>query len=572
VRLAQRLFAGYVLLITVLVLLIVALSGERLRNALEASEIDRLGREARFIAAQWTPSTDPDALAHAAGVALGHRVTLIDSTGRVIGDSEFQSSALRQLQNHSGRPEVVAARRGGIGISHRISTSRGDDELYVAVPAALGVARVSMNTAQLTTIVRSARRDVLLSGLITLVAALALSLAFAHRVSRPIVELRDVARALAAGDLARRPALSSAGEIGELGTAVHRMAEQLEGRLEALQREEALLLAVIESLHEGVITVDARRSVVRVNDSARRLLRLDGAIPFPADHLPRDAELRGALDEALAGRVAEPAEITVYGRTLALTARPLGDGGAAVALFDLTDTRRLESVRRDFVANVSHELKTPLTVIGGFAETLAMDDLPTEERAKFVATIRSNTERMRRIVDELLDLSRIESGGWRPAPALVDARMAADEVIGAARRTAEEKHVTLVAAIAPDAPTVRADPTAIRQVLSNLVDNAVRYTPAGGTVTIYTRGSRDGVWVGVRDTGVGIPAEHLPRIFERFYRADPARSRDAGGTGLGLAIVRHLVEAHGGRVEAHSELGRGTVISAFFPDGSVTAS
>jgi HAMP domain-containing protein len=263
VSLAQRLFAGYVFLITVLVVLVVALSGERLRHALEASEIDRLGREARFIAAQWTPSADPDVLAHTAGATLGHRVTLIDSAGRVIGDSEFERAALRNLQNHSGRPEVIAARRSGMGVSHRISPSRGDDEFYVAVPAALGVARVSVSTAKLASIVRSARRDVLLSGLIALAAALLLSMAFAHRVSRPIVELRDVARALAAGDLARRPALSSAGEVGELGTAVHRMAEQLAGRLKALQREEALLGAVIESLHEGVIAVDARRQVVR---------------------------------------------------------------------------------------------------------------------------------------------------------------------------------------------------------------------------------------------------------------------------------------------------------------------
>jgi signal transduction histidine kinase len=243
-----------------------------------------------------------------------------------------------------------------------------------------------------------------------------------------------------------------------------------------------------------------------------------------------------------------------------------------LALFDLTDTRRLEAVRRDFVANVSHELKTPLTVIGGFAETLTMDDLPAEQRARFVATIRANTERMRRIVDDLLDLSRIESGGWRPVPSTVDAQAAAEEVMTAARRQADEKHVVLTAAIAPDAPAIWADPTAVRQVLANLVDNAVRYTPAGGTVMISTRRVDGGVWLSVRDTGIGIAAEHLPRIFERFYRADPGRSREAGGTGLGLAIVRHLVESHGGRVEAASEPGRGTVIIAFFPAASVTAS
>jgi two-component system phosphate regulon sensor histidine kinase PhoR len=222
-------------------------------------------------------------------------------------------------------------------------------------------------------------------------------------------------------------------------------------------------------------------------------------------------------------------------------------------------------VRRDFVANVSHELKTPLTAIRGFAETLAAELEPEKQHARFADTIRTNAERMQHLIDELLDLARIESGGWRPTPVQVEVAAAASEAIAAHRDEATQRGVALTLDVSPEASTVRADPVALRQVLGNLVDNAVRYTPGGGTVTVFSRREAGLVALGVRDTGTGIAAEHLPRVFERFYRADPARSRAAGGTGLGLAIVKHLVEAHGGHVNADSRFGAGTTVTAFFP-------
>jgi signal transduction histidine kinase len=221
-------------------------------------------------------------------------------------------------------------------------------------------------------------------------------------------------------------------------------------------------------------------------------------------------------------------------------------------------------VRRDFVANVSHELRTPLTVVRGFAETLADDDLLPEEPRGFARTIRSNAQRMQQLVDDLLDLSRIESGGWVPAPETLDVSVVARDAIGPIRAMADAKGLTLQVDVAA-APWVYADPTALHQVIANLVSNAVRHTTAG-SVTVFTRRDGGGVIVGVRDTGIGIAAEHLPRIFERFYRVDPGRSRAEGGTGLGLAIVRHLVEAHGGRATAESVVGQGTTISALFPN------
>jgi two-component system, OmpR family, phosphate regulon sensor histidine kinase PhoR len=408
-------------------------------------------------------------------------------------------------------------------------------------------------------------QGLLVAGAIGALAAVGLALLFARAVSRPVVELSAVAQEIASGNLSRRPSLAAPGEIGDLAVALHRMTEQLASRLSALETEDLLLGAVIDSLNEAVVAVDGRRRVIRVNEAGRRMLGIRDQVPFSVDLLPRDPELRDAVSAALAGETVDSVELEIDGRLVALTARPLVRGGAVLAAIDLTEVRRLETIRRDFVANVSHELKTPLTVIGGFAETLAAPDVPAQQREAFAHTILANVRRMQRIVDDLLDLSRIESGGWVPAPAHVDIAAAAADAAAPCQGPAQEKGIVLDIAIPPDAATVRADPTAVRQIISNLVDNSLRYTPRGGRVTVHSERDGAGVWIGVRDTGIGISPEHLPRIFERFYRADPARSRDAGGTGLGLSIVRHLAEAHGGRVRAESVLRHGTSIAAFFP-------
>ena len=564
-RLAQRLLLGSLLLVGIILVLVVALSERGLRRGLLDATANRMGADARLLATLWHAGLDADSLADAAGGQLGLRVTLIDSVGTVVGDSEFEGEALRRLENHARRPEIVAARAGATGSSVRASASLGEEALYVAARSELGFARVAIPAADAEATIIRARRAVLLAGAIGALVAIGLALLFARAVSRPVVELSTVAQEIASGNLTRRPTLAAPGEIGDLAVALHRMTEQLASRLAALETEDLLLGAVIDSLNEAVVAVDGRRRVVRVNEAGRRMLGIRDEVPFSVDLLPRDPELRDAVNAALSGETVEAVELEVDGRLLALTARPLARGGAVLAAIDLTEVRRLETIRRDFVANVSHELKTPLTVIGGFAETLAAPDVPAQQRESFAHTILANVRRMQRIVDDLLDLSRIESGGWVPAPAHVDIAAAAAEAVAACQSPANEKGVVLDIVIPPDAATVRADPTAVRQIISNLVDNSLRYTPGGGRVTVHSERDAAGVWVGVRDTGIGIAPEHLPRIFERFYRADPARSRDAGGTGLGLSIVRHLVEAHGGRVRAESVLGRGTSIAAFFP-------
>lgn len=564
-KLTQRLLLGALAVVGFLVVFIVVVVNRQLSQRLRDETTQNLAREARFVATQWTADVDASQLAHTAGSALGRRVTLIRADGVVIGDTDFDDQGLARLENHKGRPEVATALGGEVGSSLRPSASRGDVELYVAVRAPLGVARVSVPTGSLDAIVASAGRDVASAGAVALLGALALAWLFSQAVSRPVVELRDVARALAAGDLTRRPEIRAPGEVGDLAVALHQLAEQLSARLAALQADESLLVQLTESLNEGVIAVDTDGMVVRINETARRLLNAREPLPFHSEVLPRATVLRDALAGATAGETTDDAELVIAGRTLNVTARPLAGGGAVLALLDLTRVRRLEAVRRDFVANVSHELRTPLTIVGGFAETLAQDDPPADARRQFADRILGNTRRMQRIVDDLLDLSRIESGGWVPNPAMLDLASIATDTIAAARDAADAKGLSLSVDIHPDAAELFADATALRQVIGNLVDNAVRHT-ATGAVAIFSRPRDDGgVTVGVRDTGSGIPAEHLPRIFERFYRVDPGRSRAEGGTGLGLSIVKHLVEAHGGKVRAESVPGAGTTIMANFP-------
>ena len=564
-KLTSRLLVGALTIIGVNVVIMAVIVNTQLDGRLQDLAADELTRAARAVASHWDGGADPVTLARQDGAAFRHRVTIIRRDGTVIGDTDFDREGLAQLENHSNRPEVIAATAGAVGVSIRKSPSRGDDELYVAVPALSGVVRVSMPVTELTQRVGAANRAVVLAGLVALVVALIVAWGLARRLVQPLVELRDVARGIAAGDTTRRAPIDAPGELGDLSLSLGDLAAQLAARDSARNAYETLLVQLIESLNEGIVGIDERRSVVRVNDTARRLLGVTEPVPFSTDLLPRDRALRDALESAFTGGVTEGVETLLGEHTLAISARPLPGGGAVLALLDLTRLRRLEAVRRDFVANVSHELRTPLTVIGGFAETLTHADLPVEERRQFADRIVSNTKRMQRLVDDLLDLSRIESGGWIPTPDDVDLRALVNDALAEAADAASVTGLGLTTEIDDDAMHVLADATAMRQILRNLVENAVRHTTHGAIVVAAHRLPGRRLEIVVRDTGSGIAPEHLTRIFERFYRVDPARSRQEGGTGLGLAIVKHLVEAHGGTIRAESRVGEGTTIAMNFP-------
>ena len=544
---------------------LVVRADSRAHASVVSEEVRRLEAEGRLIAGTWARGgVLPTELAHTAAAALQVHVVLLSRDGSRLADSEFLPGAPLDPERLSNRPEVADALAGQPASVERADRSDGVSRVYVAVPAASGAVRLDRPTTDMTRALDRTRAELLAVGVAATLLAGILALLFAQRIVGPINSLRDVARALAGGDLARRPGLAATGELGELSNAMHRLAEALSSRVSAHAAEDALVNATLEALHEGVVAVDPKGDVARINETARRLLGVRDAAPFNAERLPRDRPLRDALTAALAGVPTELVETTLGERTLALAARPLAPGGAVLAVLDLTAQRRLETIRRDFVANVSHELKTPLTVVSGFADTLLDPDLSATMRRQFAETIRAHAQRMQRIVDDLLDLSRIESGGWIPNPGDLDLATLALDATAVAAASADGRGVTLAFEIAEGATRVWADATAMRQVLSNLADNAVRHT-ASGRITVFAVPQDGGVEVGVRDTGVGIPAEHLPRIFERVYRVDPGRSREQGGTGLGLAIVRHLVEAHGGRVSAESVLGQGTTIQCWFP-------
>ncbi|HEX5385848.1 MAG TPA: ATP-binding protein [Gemmatimonadales bacterium] len=568
---AKRLILGtlFVLISTIAVLV---WGAERsLRHGLEAELASSLERSARLVRA----AISPDSLSWPAAVRRfarenGIRITLIDQAGRVRADSDYPrglppAADSARADSLLAAPDVKAALAGGHGVDIRRGSS-GRPTLRVTLPGGPGVIRVSAALDKVDDAVHRARAAMLGAAVLALVVGTLLAFVAARSITLPLTGLAGAARDIAAGSLPRFPR-SGIPEIDGLVSALRDMHRQLAERFEELRRERGEIAALSESMIEGVIAADGRGRIVTANEAARRLLGYEADEPLPdLPELFRAKAAREIVDAALAGRAVEGREIELAGSALLVTARPMPSRGALLVLLDLSELRRLEAVRRDFVANVSHELKTPLTSISGYAETLLTDAPDGETSRRFLTTILANARRMQRLVDDLLDLSRIERGGWQPAVEPVNVAAAAEEAWSPLADRAAQGGVAFAVDVAPDAATVSADPDALRQVLGNLLDNSLRHTPAGGRIACIARREGAGVSIAVQDTGRGIAREHLPRIFERFYRADPGRTRGEGGTGLGLAIVKHLVEAHGGRVTAESERGRGTTVRCWFPD------
>ncbi|MSR06398.1 MAG: HAMP domain-containing protein [Gemmatimonadetes bacterium] len=562
---ATRLFLGAVAILLVSVTAMVVATDRWQRKDLEASLAAELEREASLIASAIPRgSTTLNPLAHRFGAVLGRRVTFIARDGVVLGDSDFDDASLKLLENHRGRPEVETALAGRTGTDRRLSTSTNRPELKIAIPAWPGVVRVSAPLEQVDAQVSVAQQAVLVASLVALLFGSVLAGVGGRAFGRPLAELGRAARALAAGERPDFPH-STAPEIRQLVRSLRAMDDDLGARMEALRRGREETETLIQSMVEGVMAVDGDGNVVSSNDATRRLLAFG-----PDERIPNARELfhqRDVLDiveRALRGEAVVDRETTIGERVILFTARPLPKGGAVIVLHDVSELKRLETVRRDFVANVSHELKTPLTSIAGYAETLLADETDPATRRKFLDVILANSRRMQRLVDDLLDLARIESDRWQANAGTVDVAQAAREAWAPLAPRAAERNIGLDVSAGPGV-SLHAEPDAVRQILTNLFDNSIRHTPPGGRVTLSAQRLPDGMEVVVRDTGAGIPKDHLPRVFERFYRVDPGRSRDEGGTGLGLAIVKHLVEAHDGRVSVESALGEGTTVRLFFP-------
>ena len=564
---AGRLVAGTVVVLVFAVLVVVWVSERSLRRDLEADMVRTLEREARITGnALPTKSLQRPQNIRNMAAATGHRITLTDSVGRILADSDLPPDSVG-TDATIGAPEVAAIVAGAPrGVDWRPDSS--GRRLFVAVESPGGIVRLSDNLAGVDETVRRAQRAVLWAGLLAIVFGSILALVAGRSIASPLTGLAQAARAIAAGSPPRFPR-SGIPDIDLLVQAIRQMNRELADRFDELRLEKAESSALVESMVEGVIAANERGQIVTANPTARRMLGYDADEPIPdLPELFRVKAARTLVDTVLAGTAIESAEVEFDGKVLLVSARALPAGGAVLVLHDITEIRQLETVRRDFVANVSHELRTPLTSISGYAETLLSDPPDADTARVFLTTILKNARRMQRLVDDLLDLSRIESGRYQPRREVVEVATLAREVWAGFQDRASSRGVSFAVEIPQDSDgaLVHADPDALRQVLTNLMDNALRYTPQGGRITCRATARDEGVEIALEDTGTGIPREHLPRIFERFYRADSSRSREEGGTGLGLAIVKHLVEAHGGRVRAESEWGQGTTIAAWFPN------
>jgi two-component system phosphate regulon sensor histidine kinase PhoR len=512
------------------------------------------------------------------------RVTLIAPDGRVLGESERGAAELAGLENHANRPEVRAALGGRIGRDLRRSATLEAPLLYVAVPLRDGdrvvaVLRLALPLSAVTASYATLHQVMLAGGAVTLLVALGIGIFVAGRVTRPVVEMQSIARQMSEGSFLVRAPTRSTDEIGTLGRSLNVMAGRLREKIQDLEQEQAKVTAILDAMVEGVIAVDGHEHILLMNERARAMFALG---PGRGEGKPFLEVIRNAdLHEIFRAQLAGGAEAAPVRREVVLTSpstRVLGVNavrlalagdrpGLVMVLHDVTALRQLERVRTEFVANVSHELRTPLTAIQGYLETLLSGALEEPENARrFLEIVLRHSERLGRLLNDLTDLSNIELGKVTLQREQVQLDEVVASVLGIIGPRAARSGVTLTAQVPSGLATVWADRDRLSQILINLVDNAVKYTPEGGSVTVAAREVEGrAVEVAVTDTGIGIPPADLPRITERFYRVDKARSRELGGTGLGLAIVKHLVMAHGGELGIESVQEQGTTVRFTLP-------
>ena len=521
------------------------------------------------------------------------RVTVIAPDGQVLADSAVSDSNLPTVENHLARPEIQQAIATGRGTDLRTSHTTGERTLYLAI----GLNRATQTTPSvflrlglpMTTFDREVdklHRNLALAFGIAFVIALILSVWLARSITQPLSNIAMAAQQLAKGDHAVRLRTGSRDEVGLLADTLNHMTDQLKSKIDELSEDRAQLLAMLTSMVEGVMVLDCRGRVLQVNPALERMFdvtRIE-ARGHPCSDVFRHPQLDTLVSTVLTKRISEEDEILLHpnGRCLhieaSVTACDRENEACAVLVFhDVTDLRRLEKIRKDFVANVSHELRTPLTSIKGYIEALldgAKDD--PDISTKFLDIILKQSDRLNLILEDLLQLSKIESGQVLFKREPLHIRRVIERTLAMIKPLADKKGHRLVSFVEDDLPTVLGDEERLTQVMSNLLDNAVKYTPEKGTITVAVHPVSDNaeqpalvtaVELSVTDTGIGIPELDRPRVFERFYRVDKARSRELGGTGLGLAIVRHIVEGQGGRVwvEANTPTGSRFVVRILVP-------
>jgi two-component system, OmpR family, phosphate regulon sensor histidine kinase PhoR len=558
------------------------------RAIVTADADEALVAEARLVAETFRPllATRPLPLAVIAdqgdllGKVSGTRVTIVLPDGTVVADSTVGAAELSTMENHASHAEIREALSGKPGYSQRRSITIREEMRYVALPivddnALVGVARAAVPAADLNRRLWQITWVIWGTGLAALALILSGAALLARRITGPLAEMEAAAREMGSGNLKRTLQIHTGDEVEAMAEAMNRMASQLSGTIDQLEAEKTRLMTLLASLADGVVVVAPDRTVRMMNVAAGKILDASETMGTgrPYAEVIRLPQVLAFIDGWMSGNGPKPRDVVLPGREGSRTARlsgatvrQPGEAGTDVLLTlrDVTEERRLSQIKSDFVSNASHELRTPLTTVRGYLE--AIQDAIREGGAPnpaFLATAHASALRMERLIDDLLELSRAESGTMAVESEETTIASFLLRVVDS-QRNAAEKAGKVLGVKAGDG-TLRADVRMLGLALSNLVDNAIKYGKAAGRITVSGRIDGDACVLEVEDDGPGIPAAHLPRLFERFYRVDKGRSRELGGTGLGLSIARHLVEAHGGSIGVESRLGVGTRFTVRLP-------
>ncbi len=543
-----------------------------LRSQLEGEAL-LVGEASLSLLADGADPQEIDALANTLGRKIEARVTIVSTDGTVLGDSEEDPVV---MENHSDRPEIEEALSGGIGSSTRYSSTVQGKMMYVAVPfgsggSVQGIARVSLPVAEVEDASNQLIKTIGLAMGITTIVAILAAIYIARLTARPIRLVTEAAKRISAGKLDQQIYIDTRDETAELAASFNEMARNLNVKIGDLSTETNKLLAVLHTMDDGVVMTDVEGTIVMANPAAGKLFNFspEKSAGFNLTKIIPDHEVNNAFRDYL--RTGQPQsrqiEQVPSGKLLWMIISKLSYHDAAGALFifqDLTEISRLQTTRQKFIANISHELRTPLASIKAVTETLNDGLVSDPEMAKtFLDKIDNEVDRMTQMVRELTELSRIESGQMELHPLPLDINALVQECISRMEQQANRKRIEIVKSLQNNLPEVNVESDRIQQVLVNILHNAIKFTPEGGRITVSTMQKDNGVIVSVADNGIGISPHDLPHVFERFYKADKARSSE--GTGLGLAIAKHIIQAHGGEIWAESELEQGSVFSFKLP-------
>ena len=581
-RIFWQLFPSYLLITFTALLIVGGYASDSLREFYYNRTAEDLKARARLIERQIARKIPPfnppslNSLSRDLGTKTNTRITIIDLSGKVLGDSHEEPS---RMDNHADRPEFRNALQGETGMALRFSNTLEEQMMYLAVPIIRedklsGVVRTSIPITFIDQALRTIEFKIGGVGLVVALLATGISLMVSRRISNPLEQMKNSAESIARGEWKEHLSLKTDSvEISALSNALNQMALQLEDRIKTITSQSNESEAVLSSMVEGVLAVDAAENIIRLNKAAGKILEIkpENAEGRPIDEVVRNSHLREFIERTLSGienvetdlTIGNKNEIFLQAHGAALKDMQEKSIGAVIVLNDVTRLRRLETVRRDFVANVSHELRTPITSIKGFVETLQQGALENREEAeRFLEIMSKQVERLSAIIEDLLSLSRLEQDSGTLEIAMEKTKVL--PILESVIRDCENKTLkknTSIKLNCPNELEVFANPPLLNQAVLNLVDNALKYSEQGGEIKVQALSTETETVIEIQDWGCGIDSAHLPRLFERFYRVDQARSRQLGGTGLGLAIVKHIAQVHGGRVSVNSTLGKGSRFS-----------